>query len=165
MSSAKPHVNAGPLDELYSRPGFLLRRAHQIAVGIFVQECATVGLTPPQHGVLIAVANSPGLSQAELAGRLGFDRATVGQMVEGLESRGLLRRKSSAADRRHKSLALTPKGARLMKRASGAIQRTSERLLQPFSKGERALFMELLARLTTDLNQESRTPLRRKPPR
>ena len=26
------------LEELYARPGFLLRRAHQIAVGIFVEE-------------------------------------------------------------------------------------------------------------------------------
>jgi len=161
MASRPSRVNAKSLDQLYSRPGFLLRRAHQIAVGIFVKECAGVGLTPPQHGVLIAVEKRAGLNQAELARLLGFDRATVGQVVEGLEARGLLRRTSSAHDRRNKSLALTPQGATLMKRAAQAIQRTSERLLSPFTRGERELFIELLERLTGELNQESRTPLRK----
>jgi len=161
MASRPSGVNAKSLDQLYSRPGFLLRRAHQIAVGIFVTECAGVGLTPPQHGVLIAVEKRPGLNQAELARLLGFDRATVGQVVEGLELRGLLRRTSSAHDRRNKSLALTPRGETRMRRAARAIQRTSERLLSPFTRGERELFIELLERLTGELNQESRTPLRK----
>src|SRR5256885_12122509 len=34
---------------LYQRPGFLLRRAHQISVGIFEEQCRPLGLTPPQR--------------------------------------------------------------------------------------------------------------------
>lgn len=149
-----------PLAELYARPGFLLRRAHQIAVGIFLRECARVGLTPPQHGVLMVVAKHPGISQAELARLLGFDRATVGQVVEGLEARTLLRRSASAKDRRNNTLALTALGTRLIQHAALAMQRTSERLLSPFTPAERDLLVTLLTRLTTELNEESRTPLR-----
>jgi DNA-binding MarR family transcriptional regulator len=160
MAPGRKRVNATPLAELYGRPGFLLRRAHQIAVGIFLRECARTGLTPPQHGVLMALAKHPGISQAELARLLGFDRATVGQVVEGLEARALLRRSASTDDRRHNRLALTARGRTSIRHAGRAMQRTSERLLSPFTAVERELFVMLLTRLTSELNEESRTPLK-----
>jgi len=165
MAPSKSHVNGteprnAPFEELYARPGFLLRRAHQIAVGIFMQECSAVGLTPPQHSALIAIELCPGLDQAALARAIGFDRATVGQVVEGLEARGLLRRGRSRIDKRRKALSITPAGRKLMRRAARAIQRTSERLLSPLSPGDRSTFMTLLTRLTDRLNSNSRTPVR-----
>ena len=148
------------LDDLYERPGFLLRRAHQIAVGIFAQECAAYGLTPPQHSTLIVVDRCPGLDQAALARAIGFDRATVGQVLEGMERRGLLRRESSPGDRRRRSLVLTREGRTLMKRAAPAIRRTSERLLAPLRATQRRHFVQLLQQLTGELNSASRSPLR-----
>ena len=159
MATSRKRVNAAPLADLYARPGFLLRRAHQIAVGIFLRECARAGLTPPQHGVLMAIARHEGISQSELARLLGFDRATVGQVVAGLMARGLLRRSASATDRRNHALALTAQGEKLIRQAGGAMQRTSDRLLSPFTRSEREVFVKLLTRLTTELNEESRTPL------
>jgi MarR family transcriptional regulator, lower aerobic nicotinate degradation pathway regulator len=162
MSMTKPPSEADPrlpLADLYARPGFLLRRAHQIAVGIFVQECSGFGLTPPQHSALIAVGHCPGLDQAALARALGFDRATIGQVVEGLESRGLLRRRDSPTDKRRKTLALSAKGRALMSQASAAIARTSERLLAPLAAKEREHFVRLLRQLTGELNGASRTPV------
>lgn len=159
MSASPSRVNAAELEKLFLRPGFLLRRGHQIAVSIFMQECARIALTPPQHGVLIAVGQHPGLSQSDVARLLGFDRATIGQVVQGLEARGLMRRGSPDGNRRNKALALTSRGAAVLKRATRAMQRTSERLLAPFTPAERGVFMSLLARLTTQLNVESRTPL------
>jgi DNA-binding MarR family transcriptional regulator len=150
---------ADPLDSLYARPGFLLRRAHQIAVGIFVEECGAIGLTPPQHGVMLAVERCPGLNQAGLARVLGYDRATLGQVVEVLESRGLIKRASAENDRRNKAIDITPEGARLMRRVAEAMRRTSERLLSPFSASERKLLMDFLDRLTSQLNASSRTPV------
>lgn len=147
------------LDELYVRPGFLLRRAHQIAVGIFVEECAAYGLTPPQHSTLIVIDHHSGLDQAALARAIGFDRATTGQVVEGLEARRLLKRQNSRTDRRRKTLMLTPQGRALMKRAAVAIQRTSERLLQPLRPRQRRHFVELLLQLTGELNHASRSPV------
>jgi len=147
------------LGDLYSRPGFLLRRGHQIAVGIFVQECAGIGLTPPQHGVLVVTANAPGLDQAGIARALGFDRATTGALIHGLERRGLLRRESSSSDLRRKALAVTPRGRAMLRRAQAAVRRTSERLLAPLAPGERRRFVQLLERLTAALNGASRTPV------
>ena len=147
------------LDDLYARPGFLLRRAHQIAVGIFVEECARYGLTPPQHSTLIVIDRRPGIDQAALARAIGFDRATIGQVLEGLERRGLLRREGSPEDKRRKTLLLTPEGQALLKRAKPAIRRTSERLLEPLRESEREHFVKLLLRLTGALNGSSRSPV------
>jgi DNA-binding MarR family transcriptional regulator len=153
---------SGPktLDNLYERPGFLLRRAHQIAVGIFAQECAAYGLTPPQHSTLIVIDRCPGLDQAALARAIGFDRATVGQVLEGMERRGLLKRQSAPGDRRRRSLVLTQQGRALMKRAAPAIQRTSQRLLAPLRASQRRHFVRLLQQLTGELNSASRSPVR-----
>jgi DNA-binding MarR family transcriptional regulator len=147
------------LADLYSRPGFLLRRGHQIAVGIFEQECNALGLTSPQHGVLVVADNAPGLDQAGIARALGFDRATTGALIQGLERRGLLRRENSASDLRRKTLAVTPAGRELLRRAQTAVRRTSDRILAPLAIGERQRFVLLLEKLTGTLNGASRTPL------
>ena len=164
MSATRSRVNAAALQELYSRPGFLLRRGHQIAVSIFMTECARIGLTPPQHSVLIAAGQHRGSSQSDVARLLGFDRATIGQVVKGLEARGLLSRDGSSGNRRNTVLELTPEGAAVLKRAAKAMERTSARLLAPFNRRERIIFMDLLARLTSRLNVDSRTPLNREKP-
>ena len=147
------------LEDLYARPGFLLRRAHQIAVGIFVEECAAYRLTPPQHSTLIVIGHCPGIDQAALARAIGFDRATIGHVVGGLEARGLLRRRNSLADKRRKTLVLTPQGHALMRRAAAAIERTSERLLAPLNPNDRRTFVGFLLQLAGELNESSRSPV------
>ena len=147
------------LEDLYARPGFLLRRAHQIAVGIFVEECALYKLTPPQHSTLIVVGHCPGIDQAALARAVGFDRATIGHVVGGLEARGLLKRQNSNTDRRRKTLVLTAQGRALMRRAAVAIERTSERLLAPLRPENRRTFVAFLLQLAGTLNESSRSPV------
>jgi DNA-binding MarR family transcriptional regulator len=152
-------ANPDPLKSLYSRPGFLFRRAHQIAVGIFIEECAALALTPPQHGILIAVAHYPGLSQADLSRLVGFDRATVGQVVRGLAARKLVRRAGSRRNMRNHAIELTPRGEQILRQASAAMARTSQRLLSPLNPNERKIFLELLGRVTDELNPSSRSPV------
>jgi MarR family transcriptional regulator, lower aerobic nicotinate degradation pathway regulator len=153
-------VGPDPLKSLYSRPGFLFRRAHQIAVGIFIEECAALALTPPQHSILIAVAHYPGLSQADLSRLVGFDRATVGQVIGGLAARKLVRRAGLRRNMRNHAIELTPRGEQILQRASAAMARTSQRLLSPLSPHERKVFLALLGRVTDELNPSSRSPVR-----
>lgn len=150
------------LDDLYRRPGFLLRRTHQIAVAIFIDECKGLRLTPPQHGILLAVQRMPGLTQAGLSRLLGFDRAMMGQVVDGLVRRKLLRRGRSPSNRRLTSLTLSPKGTRLLGEAGSVMKRTSQRLLAPLRPREREVFVELLMHVATSLNDVAATPIERR---
>ncbi len=141
------------------RPGVLFRRAHQIAVGIFVQECAALALTPPQHSTLFVIGRRPGLNQAEIARTLGFDRATIGQIIDRLEARGLISRSHSVGSKRNMALELKPEGRALLRDAEEPVRRMSDRMLASLSRGEQILLIEMLSKLTTALNSESRTPL------
>jgi DNA-binding MarR family transcriptional regulator len=151
-----------PPDNLHDhahRPGFLLRKAHQVAVAIFMEEVGKLALTPPQHNVLSALLANPGCHQTEIGRIVGYDRATVGPVLAGLESRGLVERSGSADDRRRKTLTLTRKGRSLLDASNAAMDRINQRLLEPLAMHERPMFIALLSRVAhPNLAQQSATP-------
>ena len=65
------------LSDMYQRPGFLLRRAHQISAAIFENACTPIGLTQAQYGALTVLASEPHIDQSRLARALAFDKVTV----------------------------------------------------------------------------------------
>lgn len=139
-----------PTDDLHDlshRPGFLLRKAHQVAVAIFSEEVGKLSLTPPQHNVLSALMANPGCHQTKLGKIVGYDRATVGALLAGLESRGLVERAGSDEDKRVKTLTITKKGRALLSASNAAMDRITQRILAPLAVHERPLFIALLARL------------------
>ncbi len=133
--------------DLSHRPGFLLRKAHQVAVAIFADEVGRLALTPPQHNVLSAILAHPGSHQAQLSKLVGYDRATVGALLVALEARGLLTRRPSADDKRLRTLTLTPAGKKLLAASAQAMGRINERIVAPLEPYERALFIALLAKI------------------
>jgi len=68
---------ADPWGALAVRPGFLIRRLHQIHLALFAEECVAFGVTPVQFSLLSVLAAQPGLDQATLAFAVGVDRATT----------------------------------------------------------------------------------------
>lgn len=144
---------------LYRRPGFLVRRAHQIASGVFEDECGALGLTQAQHGALAIVARAPQLDQSGLAQALGFDRATTGEILHGLERRALIRRSPSKADARKRVIELTAEGRAMLRRAGACLERAQARLLAALPPGERAQLIDLLEKLCDAFNAEARAPL------
>lgn len=142
--------------DLYQRPGFLLRRAHQISASIFERACADLALTPAQYGVLCVIKDRPGIDQSSLARALAFDKVTVLRVLKGLEDRGLCERALAEGDRRQRSVRLTGAGARLLRQASEPVQRAYETLMSPFSDEQRLQFMNLLQQLNTELEDQAR---------
>ena len=150
-------VGAGAL---YRLPGHLIRRCHQISVALFFEECAAFDITPQQYAVLSALAGNDGVDQITLAGLAAFNRTTAGEIVERMELAGLLARRNSSLDRRMKNIFITESGRKLLADANAAVDRVQERLLTPLDPGERARFIEYLARIASENNELSRAPLR-----
>lgn len=144
---------------LASRPGFLIRRLHQIHLALFAEECAAFGVTPVQFSLLSVLAVQPGLDQAALAFAVGVDRATTANVVARLERRGLLRRRQAADDRRVKKVELTTAGVRLLLRIDPHARRAHERTLESLTPTHRKQFMVLLRRLVDSGNAYGRAPL------
>jgi len=145
---------------IYDRPGFLLRRCHQISVSIFRESCADLDLTPAQFGVLYAVEQNPGVEQIGVAKMLGLDRSTTANVVDRLISRDLVRRDDHASDRRRCSLTITRKGGQMLAQARDIAADAQARLLEPLPPADRSLLLALLHRLMDAHADGSRVPFR-----
>lgn len=130
-------------------PGHLIRRAHQLAVAVFMEETAEFGVTPVQFAILNALVEDPGEDQVTLAGKVAFDAATFGSVIGRLEAKGWVRRKPDAQDRRRKLLWVTPEGERAAQAMKRAVAKTQTRILAPLEPGERDQLVRLLDKLVT----------------
>jgi DNA-binding MarR family transcriptional regulator len=95
-------------------------RAWQLLVKFFfaqrehlLSSDAELELSPVQCHVLHLIEPGRPLPMGRLADTLSCDASNVTGLVDRLETRGLIRRQASPADRRVKVLRLTPAGSRL----------------------------------------------------
>ncbi len=160
MSSAPdtaPTAHQASVD-INTQPGHAIRRLHQIAVGIFLQETQAHGITPVQYAALQVVHNQPGIDQRTLARTIAQDTSTTAGVVNRLELRGLLKRHTTPEDRRVRQLHLTPEGEQLLQDLVPDMLRAQGQMLAPLSEQERPEFMRMLLRLITENNALSRAP-------
>ncbi len=79
----------------------------------YVEEVAdSVSMTPQQLVALKIMGEHGTMAMSELAVHLGCDASNVTSIVDKLEKRGIVERRSAEHDRRVKSLVVTPEGQR-----------------------------------------------------
>lgn len=149
-----------PPHRIHGMPGHLIRRLHQIAVGLFSETTRSCNLTPVQYAVLAVLDTYPGISQRVLADMVAFDRSTIGDVIQRLEDRGLVARRPSAADKRIRCNQLTTAGKVQLDKIDAIVPRSQIDVLAPLSDGEQAIFMFLLSKLVRLNNDQSPSPLR-----
>ena len=147
--------------ELYNMAGHLIRRLNQISVALFMERLSAAGLnlTPVQFAALSAVAENPGIDQATVAGMIAYDRATLGKVIDRLDSRGLVSRRVSPHDRRARELTLTKAGKDLLQTARPHVLELQPEILAGLDDGERETLMQLLKKAAMAGNELSRAPL------
>ena len=144
--------------DINRQPGHAIRRLHQISVGIFLQEVGALGVTPVQYAALQRVHNQPGIDQRTLASGIALDTSTTGGVVDRLEARGWMERRTSPEDRRARQLFLTAEGEATLTATVPAMLRTQEQLLAPLAPEQRETFMRLVSLLVEENNTLSRAP-------
>ena len=144
---------------LWKRPGYLVRRLHQIHYALFFEECAEFGITPVQYGLLTILSTNPDTDQISLANALGIDRTNVADVLARLEQRGFVARMRSRADRRMVLARLTPEGEELVGRMHPAMARAQTRLLESLDEDERERFVATILKLLEANNRYGRAPL------
>lgn len=145
---------------IWDRPGYLVRRLHQIHVAMFLGQVAEGRVTPIQYGLLSILVSRPNIDQFTIGAELGLDRANVADILKRLESRRLVTRVVDPANRRRKLCLVTAEGEEFVRRYQADMQQSQARLLAPLSAAERAQFMDLLGRLVEGNNERGRTSLR-----
>ena len=137
--------------ESFSRmPGHLVRRVHQVSTAYFTDECG-VDLTAVQYAALVAIGSHPGIDATRLAELIYFDRSTIGDVLDRIEGKGWVVRRSGQQDRRVKSLELSAEGRATVQRVEPAIRRVQDRLLAPLTPQEATQFVRLLTKVAEGL--------------
>ncbi len=113
----------------------------------FAARVFELALSPADASVVGLVAYAPGLSQREVADRLGLQPSRLVSLVDALEARGLIERTRSVSDRRLYELRLTPDGRSLYARLAVAIDTHERDIAGALSPIECHQLMALLDRL------------------
>lgn len=140
---------------IWDRPGYLVRRLHQLHVALFMGQVAKGEVTPIQYGLLSILVNRPGIDQSMLGEELGLDPATVAEVLKRLETRLLVSRQIDPDNRRRKLCLATPQGEQFVMRYKKDMQHSQKKLLSPLEPQERDIFMNMLTRLVQG-NRDSR---------
>jgi DNA-binding MarR family transcriptional regulator len=148
----------GTLNALYRRPGFLIRRVHQVAIALFDEECAPFGVTNTQHGLLQAIQVQPGLDVIGAARAVGIDRTTANVAVTNLERRGWIVRTINPDDRRSHAISISAAGTRLLNDTASALEHAQHRLLANLSAAETRTFVALMEKIAPPLPLGSGLP-------
>lgn len=116
--------------------GYFARRMQIWIFQDFIKKLSSIDISPAQFSVLVVIGANEGLSQAELAGTLGIERARLVRMLHLLEQRGLTQRLPSSDDGRRHALRLTRAGQATLRRAQ-ALAALHEETLKPKLGAER----------------------------
>lgn len=149
---AKAAAESSGVSASLPEPGvaFLLAQLGSYAASRFTKSVAALDLVPAQTGLLRAVAASPGQSQQALAQLLGTRPSRLVALVDALEERGILERRSNPDDRRLHALHLTETGRQMLPRIGEVARAHNDVICRALDPAEREQLLALLTRIADD---------------
>ena len=136
--------SAWPLEK---RPGYLIRRLHQIHVALFQKKCATFDITPLQYSLLTALARCGTADQTTLAAEVMLDRTTTTGALKRLQSRKFIERTVHSRDRRAQMCRLTKSGERLLQRIEAPARAAHHETLEGLNQTEQKRFIAMMQKV------------------
>ncbi len=137
---------SAPVDRgvLHSHLGYFLRRLQIEIFRDFIEALAEFDVRPAQFSVLVLIGANPGRSQAEIGKALNIERARLAKMLNELERRRWVRRRSAVNDGRSHSLFLTPAGREKLEQMKALADRHERRLAVRLGKDRHRQLLEML---------------------
>ena len=135
------------------------RLIHQVSrelTNALERRLAPHGLTAQQAALLINAARGE-TSPKRLAPLLGTDTAGMTRLLDRLEAKGLVRRRSDSGDRRAIIIDVTPEGRALVPAVAPAFGGVAQHLLTGFSAEDVRQLTALLHRMLASLDSVGRT--------
>jgi DNA-binding MarR family transcriptional regulator len=110
-----------------------------------------------QSFVLGYLVKNPGAIQRDIAEVTRTSAASVTSLLQGLERRDLVERRTESGDERSKRVYATPAGVELIAGFDVAMAATEETILAPLDQAERATLHALLTKVTAELPRPTRS--------
>jgi len=133
MTSPAEHPAA--VQEAWSLLGKLFWQMRPRMLGVATE----FGLTPPQMFALRALDPEQPVPMRELAAQLHCDSSNVTGLVDGLETHGLVERRSAEHDRRVRMLVVTERGEQVRDRLNAVLNEVPPALASLAAEDQRAL--------------------------
>jgi DNA-binding MarR family transcriptional regulator len=145
LPTSKPSkTRSWPLEQ---RPGFLIRRLHQIHVALFQKRCAAFEITPLQFSLLSALAKRGMADQTTLAADVALDRTTTTGALKRLQSRHFIERSVDHGDRRAQCCRLTKSGAKLLRQMEMSALKAHLETVADLSKADQKRFVAMMQQI------------------
>jgi MarR family transcriptional regulator, lower aerobic nicotinate degradation pathway regulator len=144
-----------PLEE---RPGYLIRRLHQIHVALFQEKCAAFEITPLQYSLLTALAKRGTADQTTLAADIALDRTTTTGALKRLQSRRFVDRATARHDRRSQACRLTRAGAALLRKMEKSARLAHLETVTDLSKVDQKRFIAMMQKIVAARSGTAGTP-------
>ncbi|MET0698795.1 MAG: MarR family transcriptional regulator [Mycobacterium sp.] len=110
-------------------------------------------LTHEQSFVLVHLVHHPGEIQRDIAQITRTSAASVSSLLQGLERRALVERRTEDGNERIKRVYATPAAIELIAGFDTAMATVEETILAPLDQAERAALHNLLSKITAALPQ------------
>jgi len=127
--------------------GYNLKRAYLVMQADYRRAMELTELSPRVFSALSFVVGMPGLTQSDLARRLGIERSGLVSIVDGLEARGYLNRTAVPGDRRVQALEPTDAGMAAYDDAIRRAHAHETELLSVLNNNEKQTLLALLGKI------------------
>lgn len=145
----------------FERSDSALYLASQLAKGLsraLQRRAASLGFSPGQFPVLLALWQEDGLTQRQLLDRLDIEQATLANTLARMERDGLIARSPHPADRRAQIVRLTEHGRALEAVATDAAACADDEIFSGFRRFERELLLEYMRMAIANARRMDRVP-------
>jgi DNA-binding MarR family transcriptional regulator len=126
------------------RLGHMVKSLEQELSGAKDAALRPMGLTVPQYQALLVIADTPGISGAELARRCLVTPQTMTTVLGNLTVKGLIERRTVPGQGRAMETTITAAGKRLLGRADKKIVEVEELLSGQLTKADQQSLRKLL---------------------
>lgn len=125
---------------------FLLTRLASIGASTTSRRLRRLDLRARHYAVLALACGDGDVTQRDLSRLLVLDPSQVVSLVDDLERRGLVKRRTDPRDRRSNTIVATPAGEDATRRAKELVDATADDLLRGLDDDERAQLLRLVRR-------------------
>jgi len=110
-----------------------------------------VGVTLSQWRVVSSLVLQPGLTQKEIADKMGIEGATLVPVIDKMEKEGLLKRKQDSSDRRVNRIYLTSKADSLWESMTSCALKIRKSSIRNISDGDIHITLDTLRKISKNL--------------
>ncbi|MDD5335500.1 MAG: MarR family transcriptional regulator [Rhodoferax sp.] len=151
MPTASPtqHAAVDEVDTRYIETllGYNARRVSLAVIEVFLQRMAVYKLRPVDFSVASLIVHNPGITSRQLCGTLGLLPPNLVGLINGLEKRGLIRKRPHPRDGRASGLHATAAGMALMREAETAATALEDEVAARLTASERKTLLRLLQKV------------------